>query len=549
MGKTCFLAAALLGTAILMGCAGGTGIANSSSNSGSGGSGSGSSGGGGTHPGTLSASPASLDLGSVAVGATKTASVSLVNGTTNNVSVAKVSVSGTGFALSSVPAVPFTVDAGKSLSVSVSFTPPASGGATGTITVTSNATNASMTVALSGNGLAPGELGLSPQSLDFGNVTAGSSYTLNASLSAGTTSVTVSSGEVTGSGFSISGITFPVSVAAGQSVAYTVTFAPTSVGSAAGNISFVSDAANSPTTQALTGAGTAVVPPAGTLGANPASLALGSVAVGSNKTGSITLGNGAGGSSVTVSQVATSGAGFTLSPVPTVPFVIAAGQSTTLGVAFAPSAAGSASGAITVSSNASNPSLAIALTGTGLAVGQLGVSPQSLNFSNVTVGNSSSLSSSINAGGASITVSSASWNGQGFAVSGITFPVTVAAGQSVPYTVTFTPQTTGTVTGGISFVSNASNSPTAQSFSGVGVTAPTVNLSWTASTSTVTGYNLYRGTTHNGPYPDKLTPTPQPGTIFTDTTVQSGITYYYVATAVDNSQESGSSTETAAVIP
>jgi hypothetical protein len=77
------------------------------------------------------------------------------------------------------------------------------------------------------------------------------------------------------------------------------------------------------------------------------------------------------------------------------------------------------------------------------------------------------------------------------------------------------------------------------------------SLSWTASTSTnVVGYNIYRGTTNgSGPY-TKVNPSPVASTTFTDSTVQGGVTYYYVATAIDsNNNESGYSNQTQAVIP
>lgn len=77
-----------------------------------------------------------------------------------------------------------------------------------------------------------------------------------------------------------------------------------------------------------------------------------------------------------------------------------------------------------------------------------------------------------------------------------------------------------------------------------------VSLSWTASTSTnVVGYNVYRGTTSNGPY-TKVNSSPVSATAFTDNAVQSGVTYYYVATAVDSSgSESAYSNQAQAVIP
>ena len=85
---------------------------------------------------------------------------------------------------------------------------------------------------------------------------------------------------------------------------------------------------------------------------------------------------------------------------------------------------------------------------------------------------------------------------------------------------------------------------------GPGVTAHSVNLSWTASSSpNVAGYNVYRGTASGGPY-TKVNSTPVSGTTYTDTTVQPGQTYYYVVTAVDTSNaESAYSSPVQAVVP
>lgn len=70
---------------------------------------------------------------------------------------------------------------------------------------------------------------------------------------------------------------------------------------------------------------------------------------------------------------------------------------------------------------------------------------------------------------------------------------------------------------------------------GPGVTASTVSLSWTASISSgVSGYNVYRAGTSAGPF-TKVNASLVTATSFTDTTVQSGQTYYYVLTAVDAS--------------
>jgi len=83
---------------------------------------------------------------------------------------------------------------------------------------------------------------------------------------------------------------------------------------------------------------------------------------------------------------------------------------------------------------------------------------------------------------------------------------------------------------------------------GTAPTQHTVDLTWDASANAV-GYNIYRGTVSGGPY--TMINTSLDGTIvYTDSTVVSGQTYYYVATAVDSeSQESGYSNQTTAVIP
>jgi fibronectin type 3 domain-containing protein len=76
-----------------------------------------------------------------------------------------------------------------------------------------------------------------------------------------------------------------------------------------------------------------------------------------------------------------------------------------------------------------------------------------------------------------------------------------------------------------------------------------VSLNWNASTSTVVGYNVYRGTTSSGPYPTKVASSVAV-TDYTDSTVASGTTYYYVVTAVDsNNNESAYSNQATAVIP
>jgi hypothetical protein len=182
--------------------------------------------------------------------------------------------------------------------------------------------------------------------------------------------------------------------------------------------------------------------------------------------------------------------------------------------------------------------------------GQLAVAPTTMSFGNVAVGSNSVQKGTLTAGSSDITVSSAAWNGQGYSLSGITFPVTVPAGQNLPFTVTFAPQTAGSTPGSIAFDSNATNSPTTETLAGSGTqqSQHSVALSWNASTSQVIGYNVYRRVA-SGSYA-KLNTSTDATTSYTDNSVQSGLTYEYVTTAVDSSNvESAYSNPATAVIP
>jgi fibronectin type 3 domain-containing protein len=136
-------------------------------------------------------------------------------------------------------------------------------------------------------------------------------------------------------------------------------------------------------------------------------------------------------------------------------------------------------------------------------------------------------------------------------VSGISLPVTLNAGQSVSYSVTFTPRASGATSANLAFTSNASNPSLSESLAGTGTAAPShsVDLSWNASSSSVAGYNIYRGTSASGPF-TKLNSALDAATNYTDSSVQGGNTYYYVATSVDGGgTESGYSSAVSVTIP
>jgi len=383
-----------------------------------------------------------------------------------------------------------------------------------------------------------GTLSLSAMNLDFGSITAGNSKTLTVTATnSGTASLSINGAAFSTKYFSLTGPSLPASLASGQSTTISIKFTPDKANTFNATANITSDASNASMNLSLTGDGTAS--PA-VLGSNPASLNFGTVTIGTNQTISETLTN-SGGSSATISQVSISGTGFTLNGI-AAPVTLNAGQSTTFNVGFTPSASGTASGNITITSTASDPTLTISLTGAGTAaIGQLSVSPTTLDLGNVVVGSSGSASGTLTATGANVTVSGASPNNSLFTVGGLSLPVTILAGQSVPFTVTFSPVTTGGASATLTFTSNAQPATTTEALSGTGTAAPThsVALSWNASTSGgISGYNIYRAiyTSSCGSF-SKVNGSLDANTVYTDSNVVNGTSYCYATTAVDTSSQ------------
>lgn len=497
-----------------------------------------------TASGALLSNPSSISFGNVQVGQGQTMSAALNNSGGSSVTVSQANVSGAGFTISGLN-LPLTLPAGQSAPFSVTFKPQSAGSASGALSLSSDASNGTLTVPLAGSAVTAGAMTAAPASLTFGNMQVGTPKTLSETLTnSGGSSLTITQANLSGAGFSMTGLTLPLTLGAGQGATFSVTFTPQSSGAATGSLAIGSDASNS-TLNIPLAANTAT---AGVLSTSDSSLDFGSVQVNGTTTQPETLTN-SGGTSVTITQAKVSGAAFSVTGL-SLPMTLTPGQSFTFGAAFKPTTGGSATGSIAVTSDASNATLTVTLAGTATVAGQLAVSPATLTFGSVTVGQSKSLTASLTASGSSITVSSASASTSEFTISGLSLPLTLAPGQSASFTVQFTPQSSGTASASGSFTSNASNSSVVQALTGTAAAAPqhSVALTWNASPSSVVGYNVYRGTASGGPY-SKIT-SMNADTSYTDSAVQSGQTYFYVTTAVDGTgKESAKSNQSLAVIP
>jgi|GEM_PF-898652 len=494
----------------------------------------------------LTVSPGSHNFGNVTVNTVANAAVTLTNSGAANLTISRIVVSGTGFAGSSIK-TPMTVPAGGNVVVDVSFSPKTSGNFFGAVTVSSDDPNApSESVALDGTGTtqAIGKLIATPAALNFNNVKQGSTASAVTTLkNVGSANVTLSRINLSGSGFSTSGIATPVLVVPGESLTLTVRYSPTSNRTSSGEISLVS-AQGGVTSVSVSG-----TVAQSSLNLSPASINFGNAVTGVANSQTVQIAN-PGTVPVTIAAANISGAGFSTSGL-TLPVTLSAGKTATFNVQFNPKSAGASSGGLTLVSDASNSPSSMVLSGAGVAPGlSLTVNPLNVNFGNVSVGSTASrIVTLTNTGNSNVMISRAALTGANLSLSGGA-AVTLSPSQSITLTVQYSPTTAAATAGTLAIVSNANGAPSSIPISGNGVTQAqhTVLLSWNASTS-ATGYNVYRSATSGSGYA-RVNSSLDGSLSYTDASVQTGQSYFYVTTAVDASgQESAYSSEVSAVIP
>ena len=406
----------------------------------------------------LSASATSLSFGDIAVGSNKIQSVTITNNGTAAINLLQASVTGAGYTVAGGNST-ITIPAGQSGTIQIQLAPVSAGVINGNLSIESNAENSPLKVALTGTGTEP-MLVVSPGTIQFGNVKVGQSTTQPVTLTnKGNVDLVLSAAQISGAGFAMSGLTFPATIAAAKNVSFNVKFAPSAQQGMTGSIKFIDNAPNSTQSLELTGTGTGEN---AALVAMPGTVSFGNVTLGSNASQTVTLTN-SGASAIAISQGAASGTGFSISGLN--PITLNAGQTTAFTAKFAPNATGSATGAVTITSNASNPTLMVQLVGVGTQP-HLSANPTAVNFGSLAVGNSSLISVTLtNTGTGSVAISSGSASGAGFSMNGLS-AATLSAGQSASFNVRFAPTTAGAATGNVSIVSNAPGSPLAIPLSG-----------------------------------------------------------------------------------
>jgi len=319
----------------------------------------------------------SLSFGSVAVGTSAAAkTVSLTNSGTAALTIQSIQAGG---AFSQTSDCGSSLAASATCTISVLFTPAAAGAATGSLTVTSNATGSPHAVSLSGTGVlaSTGTLQWSSAGpIDFGTGVVGTESTLQTlTLSnSGTGPADLGSLSVAGTNgadFRVdatSTCTQGLAIAAGGSCQMVLGFVPGAAGARAATLSVASADASVPGVLQLTGTGSAPAAPALTLSATSFSFV--APVGGTAAAQELTLTN-SGAASLHVSAVSAGSARFVLSAsadnaCAAAPFALAAGASCKLQVAWLGTGAdASESTQLTVTGDMQPATATVALQGEG----------------------------------------------------------------------------------------------------------------------------------------------------------------------------------------
>lgn len=386
-----------------------------------------------------------------------------------------------------------TLAASASCTITVAFAPTTAGARSGTLSISHDGLTTAVPIALSGTGAAAAQpaISLNASAFDFGNQTVNTTSSARTLTVSNTGAAALNLSAITLGGASATdyaasgGCAVGTPVAAGGSCNLSLRFTPSATGARSATLTLASDASNGSATVSLAGTGQATATPLARL--SPASLAFGSVTVGSSSAPqAVTLTN-SGSAALNITSIAASGA-FTASHA--CGASLAEGASCAVSVVFTPTGAGAASGSLSVSSNASGSPHSVGLAGTG-ALASTGIlqwaDGAALDFGSTTVDDDAptrTLTLS-NAGSGTATLASLDITGPhaaDFRVdggSGCTPGLALAAGAQCTVVVGFSPAAAGARSASLAIAASNASTPEAIALSGTGVApaAPALGLS------------------------------------------------------------------------
>ncbi len=415
---------------------------------------------------SVALSAASLDFGGQTVNTTSVEQTVTLSNPGGPLTITSITITGPDsgdFALAATTTCPSTgtVGAGADCTIDVTFTPTATGAATGSLNVTDDAPGSPQVVSLTGEGLGP-IVTLGSTSLNFtdqllGTTSTGQTVTLN---NTGSAALTITG--ITVSGDFAQTNDCGVSLALGTGCSIDVTFTPTVTGLLSGDLTIASDDPSGPQMVDLFGTGVA---PA--VGLTSTSLTFVAQLVGTTGDSQIVTLTNTGSASLNFSSIVASGDFAQTNDCGT---SVAAAASCTITVSFTPTGDGIRNGEVILSSNDPNSPQSILLTGEGIGVvSSLTLSASSLTFADqlCTTTSSAQNVTLTNTGNAVINISSIFASGE-FTVTN-DCGASVAAAASCTITVSFTPKVIGARTGSVTIVTDAPGSPHGIELSGTAV--------------------------------------------------------------------------------
>ncbi|MBS1806520.1 MAG: choice-of-anchor D domain-containing protein [Acidobacteria bacterium] len=425
---------------------------------------------------TIAATPSSVDFGSVGVGSTVDKKISLTNKGSDSVQISQLSLSSAAFHVDGEGKLPVTLDAGSSLSLNVHFSPSTDSDSSDQLSViTSASSTAAAAIKLHGKGTS-GSADLSGLNCDAATMS-----------DAGSTSCTVSTSMAAPSGglqvklsSNSSAIKVPASVTVpvgAGSVKFSATISKVSSdemgvitathGSTAKSFSIslspATAAAGAPELKSLSCTTTSFS------AAGKTTCAL-SLSAKSSKSLSVALSSTS--SAVVVPASAT----------------IASGSTTATFVATVAATSTTQTATIVATSNGTSRNVSIQLkpSKTGASSAALSLSTASMQFGDVAVGTAVTKSVTVTStGNAPVNIKSDSTTGNGFTVSGGSFPSSLNPGQAVVLTVHFNPTAAGSASGMLTIASSAGSQTI--SLTGNGMTATPTLSALTCSGSSIVG--------------------------------------------------------------
>jgi hypothetical protein len=398
----------------------------------------------------IAATPASLQFSALPVGSTSAEmTVLLRNMSSSPLSITAITTTGD---FAEFNTCGNQVLAAGSCSVSVSFTPTASGVRNGSIVIQGNEAESPFSLPLNGIGEGgsstnPAPIAvLMPTALTFSTVPVGRSGGSQALTltNAGNAPLSINNFQVVGD-FSQSN-NCPASLTPGSACSITVVFSPSVEGTRLGSLAVADNAVGNPQIVSLTGTGSLAQ-----LAAAPTSLSYPNTSVGqSSNSQSVTLTN-IGNAFLSITNVQVTG---DFSQTNNCALPLATNTSCSVNIVFKPTAGGARIGLLTITDTLQSGSQTVSLAGVGTQA-SLALTPETLSFSNVPLQQPSAAQQVTvsNTGNAPLTITAFQVTEDYQQTNNC--PSTVAAGSSCSVNVVFTPSATGARPGSLTVVNSA----------------------------------------------------------------------------------------------